>query len=221
MQRTLKRILRNDTVLENITVHLVLPLAHALSAALQLHTASVSGRSPTRLHGLHRCEAHSSSCNVSTTTIVSRTCCGAGVEGRVDTCGSSCAEGWQGNTSKDDFWSTATPAVMAMMVCSSFGCGKRQQRVCKYIQLSGTGFMFGAAAAALVSNRCAVYLLFCCSLTAVRWCQPRLVAVSKTKPVEAVQEAYDAGHRVFGENYVQVRKREKRSRVWECGVDVT
>lgn len=33
---------------------------------------------------------------------------------------------------------------------------------------------------------------------------PRLVAVSKTKPVEAVQEAYDAGHRVFGENYVQV-----------------
>lgn len=33
---------------------------------------------------------------------------------------------------------------------------------------------------------------------------PRLVAVSKTKPVEAVQEAYDAGHRMFGENYVQV-----------------
>ncbi|KAI7835585.1 hypothetical protein COHA_010507 [Chlorella ohadii] len=32
---------------------------------------------------------------------------------------------------------------------------------------------------------------------------PRLVAVSKTKPVEAVQEAYDAGHRAFGENYVQ------------------
>lgn len=34
--------------------------------------------------------------------------------------------------------------------------------------------------------------------------QPRLVAVSKTKPAEAVQEAYDAGQRVFGENYVQV-----------------
>ncbi|KAL4457402.1 hypothetical protein ABPG75_012267 [Micractinium tetrahymenae] len=32
---------------------------------------------------------------------------------------------------------------------------------------------------------------------------PRLVAVSKTKPAEAVQEAYEAGHRVFGENYVQ------------------
>ncbi len=34
--------------------------------------------------------------------------------------------------------------------------------------------------------------------------QPRLVAVSKTKPVEAIQEAYEAGHRTFGENYVQV-----------------
>ena len=33
--------------------------------------------------------------------------------------------------------------------------------------------------------------------------QPRLVAVSKTKPKELVQEAYDAGHRDFGENYVQ------------------
>ncbi|GAX86632.1 hypothetical protein CEUSTIGMA_g14040.t1 [Chlamydomonas eustigma] len=32
---------------------------------------------------------------------------------------------------------------------------------------------------------------------------PRLVAVSKTKPAEAIQEAYDVGHRVFGENYVQ------------------
>jgi uncharacterized pyridoxal phosphate-containing UPF0001 family protein len=32
---------------------------------------------------------------------------------------------------------------------------------------------------------------------------PRLVAVSKTKPAEAVGEAYDAGQRVFGENYVQ------------------
>ncbi len=37
------------------------------------------------------------------------------------------------------------------------------------------------------------------------WCmQPRLVAVSKTKPKELVQEAYDAGQRDFGENYVQV-----------------
>jgi pyridoxal phosphate enzyme (YggS family) len=32
---------------------------------------------------------------------------------------------------------------------------------------------------------------------------PRLVAVSKTKPNELLQEAYDAGVRDFGENYVQ------------------
>lgn len=31
----------------------------------------------------------------------------------------------------------------------------------------------------------------------------RLVAVSKTKPVEALLEAYSAGQRIFGENYVQ------------------
>ena len=31
----------------------------------------------------------------------------------------------------------------------------------------------------------------------------RLVAISKTKPAEAVQEAYDAGQRHFGENYVR------------------
>lgn len=30
-----------------------------------------------------------------------------------------------------------------------------------------------------------------------------LVAVSKTKPVADIQEAYDAGHRIFGENKVQ------------------
>ncbi|MCB0760867.1 MAG: YggS family pyridoxal phosphate-dependent enzyme [Flavobacteriales bacterium] len=30
-----------------------------------------------------------------------------------------------------------------------------------------------------------------------------LVAVSKTKPVELIQEAYDAGQRIFGENRVQ------------------
>ena len=30
-----------------------------------------------------------------------------------------------------------------------------------------------------------------------------LVAVSKTKPNAAIMEAYDAGHRVFGENKVQ------------------
>jgi pyridoxal phosphate enzyme (YggS family) len=31
----------------------------------------------------------------------------------------------------------------------------------------------------------------------------RLVAVSKTKPIEMIQEAYEAGQRVFGENKVQ------------------
>lgn len=31
----------------------------------------------------------------------------------------------------------------------------------------------------------------------------RLVAVSKTKPVEAIRELYELGHRDFGENYVQ------------------
>lgn len=30
-----------------------------------------------------------------------------------------------------------------------------------------------------------------------------LIAVSKTKPIEAIQEAYDAGHRHFGENKIQ------------------
>jgi len=31
----------------------------------------------------------------------------------------------------------------------------------------------------------------------------KLVAVSKTKPNEAIQEAYEAGHKIFGENRVQ------------------
>lgn len=31
----------------------------------------------------------------------------------------------------------------------------------------------------------------------------RLVAVSKTKPAEAIQQLYDAGYRHFGENYLQ------------------
>lgn len=34
--------------------------------------------------------------------------------------------------------------------------------------------------------------------------QPRVVAIGKWKPVELLQEAYEAGHRHFGENYVQV-----------------
>ena len=35
-----------------------------------------------------------------------------------------------------------------------------------------------------------------------------LVAVSKTKPVEDIQEAYDAGQRVFGENHA-IEMRDK------------
>lgn len=31
----------------------------------------------------------------------------------------------------------------------------------------------------------------------------RVVAVSKTKPVSLIDQLYDAGHRRFGENYVQ------------------
>ena len=31
----------------------------------------------------------------------------------------------------------------------------------------------------------------------------RVVAVSKTKPVPVIRSVYDAGHRCFGENYVQ------------------
>lgn len=33
--------------------------------------------------------------------------------------------------------------------------------------------------------------------------QVRVVAVSKTKPVSLIRQVYDAGHRRFGENYVQ------------------
>ena len=33
--------------------------------------------------------------------------------------------------------------------------------------------------------------------------QIRVVAVSKTKPVSLIRQVYDAGHRCFGENYVQ------------------
>ncbi|XP_038883655.1 pyridoxal phosphate homeostasis protein [Benincasa hispida] len=33
--------------------------------------------------------------------------------------------------------------------------------------------------------------------------QIRVVAVSKTKPVSIIRQVYDAGHRCFGENYVQ------------------
>lgn len=45
----------------------------------------------------------------------------------------------------------------------------------------------------------------------IKLSKAKLIAVSKTKPVEDVQEAYDAGQRLFGENQVQelVEKYEK------------
>ncbi|MEN9952861.1 MAG: hypothetical protein RLZZ520_1129, partial [Bacteroidota bacterium] len=39
--------------------------------------------------------------------------------------------------------------------------------------------------------------------TALSAKQVTLIAVSKTKPEEDIQALYDAGHRDFGENYVQ------------------
>ena len=47
------------------------------------------------------------------------------------------------------------------------------------------------------------------STRAARARPARLVAVSKTKPVAQLMECYDAGHRDFGENYVQERILEK------------
>jgi pyridoxal phosphate enzyme (YggS family) len=42
-----------------------------------------------------------------------------------------------------------------------------------------------------------------CRTHAIESTRIRLVAVSKTKPIELLQQAYDAGCRVFGENYAQ------------------
>lgn len=41
----------------------------------------------------------------------------------------------------------------------------------------------------------------------------RVVAASKTKGVSALRQVYDAGHRCFGENYVQ-ELIEKAPQVW-------
>ena len=54
------------------------------------------------------------------------------------------------------------------------------------------------------------------NLKEIAGCLPdgvKLVAVSKTKPVEAIEEAYEAGQRVFGENRVQemVQKLEQHA----------
>ena len=46
--------------------------------------------------------------------------------------------------------------------------------------------------------------------------QVQLVAVSKTKPVAMIAEAYEAGHRVFGENKAQ----EMSSKYYELPKDI-
>ena len=38
----------------------------------------------------------------------------------------------------------------------------------------------------------------------------KLIAVSKTKPVDAIREAYASGQRAFGENYAQELARRPR-----------
>ncbi len=45
-----------------------------------------------------------------------------------------------------------------------------------------------------------------------------LVAVSKTKPVSDLMEAYNAGQRVFGENYVQELVDKQRTIAKRCGI---
>ena len=68
-----------------------------------------------------------------------------------------------------------------------------------------------AAACMLLLQRVSRSAAAGCAAQLTRWrvargaTQARLVAVSKTKPVEALREAYDAGQRDFGENYVQAR----------------
>jgi uncharacterized pyridoxal phosphate-containing UPF0001 family protein len=49
--------------------------------------------------------------------------------------------------------------------------------------------------------------------------EPTVVAVSKYKPAADIQACYDAGHRHFGENYVQelVEKAEQVSHRLSCG----
>merc|ERR1711971_904046 len=68
----------------------------------------------------------------------------------------------------------------------------------------GSGFRMAASITenlALITSRVTDTYQGAGSARAVK--PPRLVAVSKTKPKKAVIEAYKAGQRVFGENYIQ------------------
>lgn len=42
----------------------------------------------------------------------------------------------------------------------------------------------------------------------------RVVAVGKTKPVSMLRQLYDAGHRCFGENYVQEARQQGPPGFW-------
>ena len=75
--------------------------------------------------------------------------------------------------------------------------------------LSDVASRVAAAASASVASGAAIQ-------SAVPRALPRLVAVSKTKPVEALQAAYDAGQRDFGENYVQVNNEKERGKENVC-----
>ena len=72
--------------------------------------------------------------------------------------------------------------------------------------LSDVASRVAAAAASSASSTSAASAVSS-SATALAPRLPRLVAVSKTKPVEALQAAYDAGQRDCGENYVQVNQK--------------
>ncbi|KAF7811197.1 proline synthase co-transcribed bacterial-like protein [Senna tora] len=70
-----------------------------------------------------------------------------------------------------------------------------------FIFMATSAAMDGVAAASLRSVLQRVQLAAERSGRAAQ--QIRVVAVSKTKPVSVLREVYDAGHRCFGENYVQ------------------
>ncbi|KAL3268166.1 hypothetical protein HHI36_007293 [Cryptolaemus montrouzieri] len=66
-----------------------------------------------------------------------------------------------------------------------------------------------------IQQACAKREKECCEVN------PRLVAVSKTKPVESIIEAYEEGQRHFGENYVQeLEEKANNSLILESCKDI-
>eukprot|EP00966_Prymnesium_polylepis_P035914 833303-Prymnesium_polylepis.1 len=86
-----------------------------------------------------------------------------------------------------------SPCLAASMLTASLNA-PRARTICA----TATGASAVASALGDVQARVAA-----ATETAGRPEPPRLVAVSKTKPNELLQEVYDAGQRAFGENYVQ------------------